>query len=98
MTDFPKFLNLAALGRDGCSERYTRPSSTTEKSGWQSTGVSATSGFFPSLDQAYDAGRRHYGPGVFFLVMRVVDYDQLAVVSSAAVYTPWKADVNGGVP
>lgn len=36
--------------------------------------------FFPSVDQAYDAGRRHYGPGVFFRVMRVVDYDQLALV------------------
>jgi hypothetical protein len=37
-------------------------------------------GFFPSLDLAYDAGRRHYGPEVFFLVLRVVDYDQLAAV------------------
>ena len=40
---FSKFLNLAASGRDGCPARHTRPSSSSERSGWQSTGVSTSS-------------------------------------------------------
>lgn len=41
-------------------------------------------GFFPTFAEAYEAGRRHYGMGVFgrfFLVMRVHESDQLAAVA-----------------
>jgi len=40
--------------------------------------ASDVAGFFPSLVQAYNAGRRRYGVGVFFLVMPINASDPLA--------------------
>jgi hypothetical protein len=37
-------------------------------------------GFFPTFAEAFEAGHRRYGAGVFFLVMRVHESDQLAAV------------------
>lgn len=34
-------------------------------------------GFFPTFAQAFDAGRRRYGLGVFFLTLRIHESDQL---------------------
>lgn len=37
-------------------------------------------GFFPTYALAYEAGRRRYGIGVFFMIIRIHDSDQLAAV------------------
>lgn len=39
--------------------------------------ASDVAGFFPSVLQAYNAGRRRYGVGVFFLVMPINASEQL---------------------
>lgn len=33
-------------------------------------------GFFPTYAEAFEAGRRHYGVGVFFLVMHIRESDE----------------------
>lgn len=34
-------------------------------------------GFYPTLADAYEAGRRRYGIGIFFLVLRIHESEQL---------------------